>query len=64
MSYTTKTIAEVRTAVKAIFGPKNARVTKNGEVHVNGDLLGFVGQAELDEKIWHPDGSLNNGLNK
>lgn len=64
----TKTTAEVRKAVKTIFGAKNARVTKNGEVHVNGRmpntnqhgwyLLGFVGQAELDAMIWREDGSL------
>ena len=68
----TKTDAEVRAAVKAIFGPKNARVTKNGEVHVKGSmpntnitgwyLLGFTGQPELDEKIWLEDGSLRTGL--
>ena len=69
---TTKTDTEVRAAVKAIFGAKNARVTKNGEVHVKGRmpntsqtgwyLLGFTGTAELDEKIWWEDGSLRTSL--
>lgn len=68
----TKTDAEVRAAVKAIFGAKNARVTRNGEVHVKGTmpntnqtgwyLLGFTGQPELDEKIWWEDGSLRTSL--
>lgn len=67
-----KTDAEVRKAVKAIFGAKNARVTRNGEVHVKGRmpntnqvgwyLLGFTGQYDLDARIWWPDGSLNHGL--
>lgn len=71
--YTTKTDAEVRAAVKSIFGATNALVTRNGEVHVRGAmpnssaygwyLLGFTGQAELDEKIWLPDGRLNMSLN-
>lgn len=65
----TKTDAEVRAAVKTIFGAKNAIVTQNGEVHVKGTmpntnqtgwyLMGFVGQPELDQKIWGEDGSLN-----
>lgn len=69
---TTKTDAEVRAAVKSIFGAKNARVTKNGEVHVKGVmpntnvsgwyLLGFTGQPELDEKIWWEDGYLRTEL--
>ena len=69
---TTKTDAEVRAAVKNIFGAKNARVTKNGEVHVKGTmpntnqtgwyLLGFTGQPELDGKIWWEDGSLRTDL--
>lgn len=69
-----KTDAEIRKAVKEIFGAKNARVTKNGEVHVKGTmpntnktgwyLLGFTGQTELEEKIWWPDGRLNSGLAK
>lgn len=70
---TTKTDAEVRKAVKTIFGAKNARVTRNGEVHVNGRmpntnqygwyLLGFTGQPELDAKIWcEHDGSLRTEL--
>ena len=64
----TKTDAEVRAAVKTIFGAKNALVTKNGEVHIKGAmpntnqtgwyLLGFTGQPELYEKIWREDGSL------
>jgi len=70
----TKTDAEVRSAVKSIFGAINARVTRNGEVHVRGTmpntnqvgwyLLGFTGQPELDDRIWYPDGSLNTGLAK
>ena len=65
----TKTITEIRVAVKAIFGRANAKVTRNGEVHVHGVvpntnivawyLLGFVGQIELDERLWLPDGELN-----
>ena len=68
----TKTDADVRAAVKIIFGAKNARVAKNGEVHVKGTmpntnqtgwyLLGFTGQPELDEKIWWEDGSLRTEL--
>jgi len=64
----TKTDSEIRTAVKAIVGGKNARVTKNGEVHVRGImpntnqvgwyLLGLTGCPELEEKIWWEDGSL------
>ena len=64
----TKSDAEVRAAVKTIFGAKNALVTKNGEVHIKGAmpntnqtgwyLLGFTGQPELYEKIWWEDGSL------
>jgi hypothetical protein len=70
--YTTKSQADVRAAVKSIFGARNARVTRNGEVHVRGTmpntnrvawfLLGFAGTAEMDEKLWWPDGSLNRGL--
>ena len=70
--YETKTDAQVRAAVKKIFGAKNARVTKNGEVYVRGRmpdtdqagwyLLGFTGQIELEERLWYPDGSLNIGL--
>lgn len=69
---TIRTDTEVRAAVKAIFGAKNARVTKNGEVHVRGTmpntnqvgwyLMGFTGQCELEERIWSPDGTLNHGL--
>lgn len=61
-----KNTATVRAAVKAIY--EAARVTKNGEVHVKGVmpntnktgwyLLGFVGQPELDAKIWDEDGNL------
>lgn len=68
------TDAEIRTAIKSIFGAKNAKVTKNGEVHVYGVmpntnqsswyLLGFTGCAEIEEAIWAPDGSLNTGLAK
>lgn len=68
----TKTDAEVRAAVKTIFGSKNARVAKNGEVHVKGTmpntnqtgwyLLGFTGQPELDNMIWWEDGSLRTDL--
>ena len=68
----TKSDGEVRAAVKQIFGAENARVAKNGEVHVRGlkpntstrgwYLLGFTGQTELDESVWHPDGSLNMSL--
>ena len=63
-----KTDAEIRAAVKAIFGAKNARVTRNGEVHVKGRmpnsnqhgwyLLSYTGNADLEEKIWRPDGLL------
>ena len=69
---TTKTDAEIRAAVKTIFCAKNAKVTKNGEVHVRGKipntnqvgwyLMGFTGQIETDEKIWYPDGTLNTGM--
>ena len=68
----TKSDAEVRAAVKTIFGAKNALVTKNGEVHIKGTmpntnqagwyLLGFTGQPELYEKIWWEDGSLRTEL--
>lgn len=70
--YTTKSDAEVRAAVKTIFGRQNARVTRNGEVHVRGVmpnsnrvgwyLLGFTGTTALDEKIWDYDGDLNTSL--
>ena len=66
----TKTDAEIRAAVKEIYGSKNAKVTRNGEVHVRGVmpntnqvgwyLLGFTGQTELEEKLFHPDGSIRN----
>lgn len=69
---TSKTDAEVRAAVKGIFGAKNAKVTRNGEVHVKGRmpntnqigwyLLGFTGYRELDDKIWWPDGSLRTDI--
>lgn len=72
MTHTTKSDAEIRTAVKTIFGSNRARVTRNGEVHVNGRmpntgqdgwyLFGFTGHAETLEKIWGQDGSLNTGL--
>jgi len=71
-THTTKTDSEIRSAVKTIFGAPNARVTKNGEIHVKGRmpntnrigwyLLGFTGSSDIDAKIWHPDGSLNTGL--
>ncbi|HSW53270.1 MAG TPA: hypothetical protein VLG93_08560 [Sulfuricaulis sp.] len=64
----TKTDSEVRAAAKKIYGAKNAKVTRNGEVHVRGVmpntsktgwyLLGFTGQVELEEKLFHSDGSL------
>jgi hypothetical protein len=67
-----KTDAEIRAAVKSIFGSKNARVTRSGEIHVKGTmpdtngmgwyLLGFTGSSEIDDLIWHPDGSLNTSL--
>ena len=67
-----KSSVEIRSAVKQIFGATNARVTRNGEIHVRGRmpntnvygwyLFGFVGQREVDDKIWWPDGSLNRGL--
>lgn len=72
--YVTKTDAEIRAAVKAIFGAKNARVARNGEIHVKGTmpntdqvgwyLLGFTGSSQIDETIFWPDGSLNTGLAK
>ena len=71
---TYKTDAEIRAAVKSIFGAKNAKVTKNGEVHVNGVmpntnqsgwyLMGFTGNTDIEEKCWFPDGSLNTSLAK
>ena len=71
---TTKTDAEIRSAVKTIFGTQNARVTRNGEIHVRGKmpntnthgwyLLGFTGSPEIDDTIFYPDGSLNFGLAK
>jgi len=67
-----KTDNQVRQAVKAIFGGKNARVTRNGEVHVKGCMpntnqygwyfLGFTGYPELEEKVWRYDGSLRRDL--
>lgn len=69
-----KTDAQIRTALKTIFGEKCARITRNGEVHVKGVmpntsqtgwyLMGFTGNAEIEEKIWFPDGSLNTSLAK
>ena len=69
-----QTDAEIRVAVKTIFGAKNARVTRNGEIHVRGTmpntniygwyLLGFTGSSEIDDTIFYPDGSLNIGLSK
>jgi hypothetical protein len=66
----TKTDSEILAAAKEIYGAKNAKVTRNGEVHVRGVmpntdqvgwyLLGFTGQVELDEKLFNPDGSLRN----
>lgn len=66
---------KIRQAVKTIFGAKNARVTKNGELHVFGKmpntneqgwyLLGFTPSSlstGVGEKIFNPDGSLNFGL--
>ena len=63
-----KTDTEIRIAVKTIFGARNARVTRNGEVHVKGMmpntnrtgwyLLGFTGTDYLSERIFHFDGSL------
>ena len=71
---TYKTDAEIRTAVKSIFGSKNARVTRNGEIHVRGTmpntnqvgwyLMGFTGNTDIEEKIWFADGSLNTGIAK
>ena len=68
----TKSDLEIRSAVKAIFGPSNARVTRSGEIHAKGVmpntnqhgwyLLGFTGSSEIDQKIWFPDGSLNLAL--
>ncbi len=73
-THATKTDAEIRAAIKAIFGAKNARVTRNGEIHVRGVmpntnivgwyLFGFTGSPEIDDRIWYPDGSLNTGLGK
>lgn len=70
--YTPKSTAQVRAAVKTIFGAANARVTRNGEIHVCGTmpntnergwyLLGFVGQADVEDRVWWPDGSLNYSL--
>lgn len=69
---TYKTDAEIRTALKTIFGAKCARITRNGEVHVKGVmpntnqtdwyLFGFTGATEVQERIWNPDGSLNKSL--
>lgn len=71
---TTKTDAEIRTAVKTIFGSQNARVTRNGEIHVRGTmpntntqgwyLLGFTGSSQIEDIIFYLDGSLNFGLAK
>ena len=71
-THTTKSDAQIRAAVKTIFGAVNARVTRNGEIHVRGTmpntntvgwyLLGFTGSREIDDRIWHLDGSLNLGL--
>lgn len=64
----TKSDAAVRAAAKKVFGAKNAKVTKAGEVHVRGMmpntsqygwyLLGFTGTVELDEKLFYDDGSI------
>ena len=67
----TKSEKEIREAVKEIFGAKNAKVKRNGEVHVRGImpntnqygwyLLGFTGTVELDNKLfWEfwEDGSI------
>jgi hypothetical protein len=64
----TKTDSEIRAAVKEIYGSNNAKVTRNGEVHVRGVmpntnqtgwfLLGYTGQIELEEKLFYPDGSI------
>lgn len=65
---TYKTDAEIRTAAKKIFGAKNARVTKNGEVHVRSTmpnsnkvgwyLLGFTGNREIEDRLFWEDGTL------
>lgn len=65
------TTSTTRKAVKSIFGAKNARVKRNGEIHINGTmpntnqtgwyLLGFVGSSEVNECLWYPDGSLKKG---
>lgn len=60
--------AEIRAAMKERFGSRNARVTKNGEIHVRDVmpntsrpgwyLFGFTGDPTVDEQIWNPDGSI------
>lgn len=64
----TKTTAEVRAACREIYGEKNVRIKKNGEVHVKGRmpnstsygwyLLGFMGDAAFDDLLFYPDGSV------
>jgi hypothetical protein len=62
----TKTESEVRIACKEKFD--DVRIKRNGEVHVKGRmpnstsygwyLLGFMGDAAFDDKLFHPDGSV------
>ena len=65
---TYKTDSEIRAAVKTIYGADNAKVTRNGEVHVRGImpntghigwyLLGHTGSSDIDDLLFHFDGSL------
>ena len=63
-----KTDNEIRTLVKQIYGANNAKVTRNGEVHIRGVmpntnqfgwyLMGFTGTVELEDKLMYPDGTI------
>ena len=63
-----KSDSQIRMAIKTIYGPNNAKVTRNGEVHVRGTmpntnhigwhLLGFTGTYDIESRIWWEDGSL------
>jgi hypothetical protein len=62
-----KTDHQIRLRVKSLYGGANARVTRNGEIHVRGVMpntnkigwyfFGFTGHNEIEDKLWWPDNS-------
>ncbi|MCW5623988.1 MAG: hypothetical protein KIT73_04625 [Burkholderiales bacterium] len=67
-----RTDAEVRSALREIFGRENSRIARKGEVRVrrrgpDGEdqgwyVLGFMRTDQLERKLWREDGSLNRRL--